>query len=430
MSGLNPATATGTRALVLGGGIVGVCCAYQLARRGFRVTLIEKDEPGRAASFGNSGSIGLGSVPPLGMPGMLKDLPKMLADPLHPLVIRLRALPTTFPWLMRFKSALDTARVEAIATARADLLSHSGTAYDALLHEIGRPDLITHRGLIFAYESQAAFEGARAGIELRRRHGIVAEEMSGGALREMEPAISRKVAAGVFYPVVRTVIDSLSVTTAILDAFLALGGTLLRETVQDFERGPAGVERVVTDAAKHECDLVVLAAGAWSRPLAAKLGDRVMVTPERGYHIMVANPPYLPKIPVASGDRFVSITTMTHGLRLTTMSELTAIDAPPDHDRAMRLFQGAAGIIRDLRLDVASRWVGSRPSTPDSLPVIGRSPSAANVLYAFGHGHLGLTFGAITASVIAQLARRESPNLDIAPYRPDRAYDGSHLSTA
>ena len=416
-----------TRALVLGAGIVGVSCAHQLARRGFQVTLIDQNEPGQAASFGNAGSIGLASVPPLGMPGMLKNVPKMLADPLHPLVIRWRALASTFPWLIRFKSALDPNRVESIAAARADLLSHSGAAYDALLHDIDRPDLITHGGLLATYESQSAFESARYGLDLRRRHGIAAEELSGNALRELEPAISDKAAAGVFYPDVRTVIDSLSVTTAILEAFLAQGGTLLRETVQNFERGPSGVQRIITDTNSHECDLVVLAAGAWSRDLAKKLGDRVMVTPERGYHIMIANPPHLPKIPVMSADRYVSITSMTHGLRMTTMSEFTTIDAPPDHARAFRVFQAAAGIIRDLELDVASRWMGSRPATPDSLPVIGRSPNAANVIYAFGHGHLGLTFAAITATIVAQLARNEPSNVDITPYRPDRAYDGSHL---
>ena len=112
---------------------------------------------------------------------------------------------------------------------------------------------------------------------------------------------------------------------------------------------------------------------------------------------------------------------------MTTMAELTTIDAPPDHDRALRVFRGAAGLIRGLELNIASRWVGSRPSTPDSLPVIGRSPRHRNVIYAFGHGHLGLTFGAVTRAIVGIIARDESPNLDITPYRPDRRFDGSHL---
>ncbi len=418
------------RAIVVGGGIVGACCGYALQRRDFDVTLIEQAEPGRAASFGNSGSIGLASVPPLGMPGMLKDLPKMLLNPVHPLILRWRHLPQSLPWLRRFARALSPGRVEAISGARAALLSHAGNAYEGLLAEIGHPELIYASGLIFVFETQAAFEGAKSGVALRRRHGIEAQEMTGPALRELEPAISHKVVAGVHYPVVRTVTDPLTLTQAILTAFQERGGQVANEQVTGFEHGSQGVAAVLTKSGRRPCDLVVIAAGAWSAELARQLGDKMFVVPERGYHIMIARPAQSPAIPLVSGDRNVSIVKMTHGLRMTTMAEFAAIDAPPDHQRALRVFQGAAGVVRDLELDVASSWMGSRPSTPDSLPVIGRSLRSRNVIYAFGHGHLGLTFGAVTGNLVGQLARDETPNFDIAPYRPDRGFDGSHLSAA
>jgi D-amino-acid dehydrogenase len=427
MSGSSEAAA-GQRACVIGGGIIGVCCALALLRRGFDVTLIDKDAPGRAASFGNSASIGLGSVPPLGMPGMLRDLPRMLRDPLHPLVISWRHLPETLPWLLRFRRTLAPERVEALARARADLLSHAGVAYDSLLAEIGRPELIRSTGLIFAYESQVAFAGARAGMALRRRHGIEAQELDGPALRALEPALSERAVCGVHFPIVRTVTEPLALTEAIVDAVRARGGRVLRETVRGFDIGPTGVRQAITDAARHDCDLVVVAAGAWSRALVALLGERVTLIAERGYHVMVKDAPHLPAIPVVSGDRNVSIVALTTGLRMTTGAELTAIDAPPDHAHALRIFQTAAGLIRGLAVNVSSEWMGARPSTPDSLPVIGRSPRHRNVLYAFGHGHLGLTFGAVTGAIVGTLARGEAPNIDIAPYRPDRAFDGSHLA--
>ena len=416
------------RAFVLGGGIVGVCCAYALQRRGFATTLIEKDQPGRAASFGNSASIGLASIPPLGMPGMMRDLPRMLRDPLHSLVIRARHLPRTLPWLQRFRRALPAERVEAIADARAALLSQAGTAYDALLGEIGQRELIRPTGLIFAYESRAALEGSRVGIDLRRRRGIEVEELDGPALRALEPALSERAACGVHYPVVQTVTNPLDLTLAVLEAFRTRGGTLLCETVRGFETGAGGVSTVVTDAGRHAADLVVLTAGAWSAALAGMLGDSISVTAERGYHVMIERAPHMPAISVISGDHNVSISTLSTGLRLTTMAELTAIDAPPDHARALRIFRAAAPLIRGLELDVASRWVGSRPSTPDSLPVIGRSPRHRNVIYACGHGHLGVTFAAITGAVVGALAQGESPSLEITPYRPDRRFDGSHLA--
>ena len=415
------------KAIVIGGGIIGACCGYNLLRAGYDVTILEKDKPGHAASFGNSGSIGLASVPPLGMPGMLKDVPRMLLDPMHPLVVRWGHLATSVPWLRKFIRSTAPARVEAITTARATLLRHAGTAYDSLLAEIGRPDVIHGGGLIFAYETQAAFDGARGGIALRQRHGIEAHELTGAQLRELEPAISERAAAGVYYPVVQTVTHPLALTEAILDAFRAQGGRVLQEEIRALTPGPNGIAAVVTNIASHPTDLTVLAAGAWTAQLAKLLGETLPIIAERGYHIMIDHPAITPAIPVVSGDRNVSITTMTTGLRMTTMAEFAAIDAPPDHARALKIFQGTAPLIRGLEITPASRWMGARPSTPDSLPVIGRSPRHRNVIYAAGHGHLGLTFGAITGRIVATLARDETPNLDITPYRPDRAFDGSHL---
>jgi D-amino-acid dehydrogenase len=419
--------AAGKRAVVIGAGIVGACCAFSLQRAGFEVLLLDKNEPGRAASFGNSGSIGLSSTPPLGVPGMLRDVPRMLLDPKHALVIRWSHLMRAVPWFLKFARTLKPARVEAISRARAVLLASAGSAYDDLLATIGRPELIYGSGLIFAYESKKAFKGARYGIELRRRTGIEVQELSGDALRDMEPAISSKAAQGIFLPNVRTVTNPLSLTEAIIAAFVQAGGKFQREQVRGFERDGKNVCAVVTDQTRHACDLAIVAAGAWSRELIRMLGDSVPLEAERGYHITIAQPQATPAIPVVSGDHNVSITTMSDGLRMTTMAEFAAIDAPADHDRALRVFNAAAGLIRDLDIKVASRWVGSRPSTPDSLPVIGRSPVASNVLYAFGHGHLGLTFGAVTGNLTTQLALGARPNLDISPYRPDRAYDGSHL---
>jgi D-amino-acid dehydrogenase len=331
------------------------------------------------------------------------------------------------PWLLRFREALAPARVEAIAGARAALLSRAGTEYESLLAEIGRPDLISTTGLIQAYQSDDAFRKAKGGFDLRRRHGIEVIDMNGSALRELEPALSDSIVAGAFFPIVQTVVNPLHLTEAIVDVFRQRGGTLLTEAVRGFETGPGGVSHVVTDAGRHASDVIVVSAGAWSRDLVALLGEAVNLIPERGYHIMIEDAPYLPKVSVVSGDHNVSVVTLNTGLRMTTMAELTAIDAPPDHPRAERIFRAAAGVLRGLEVHIASRWVGSRPSTPDSLPVIGRSSRHRNVIFAFGHGHLGVTFGAVTGTVVGTLARGETPNLDIAPYRADRRFDGSHL---
>ena len=421
------ASASSRRVHVIGAGMAGVCCAWFLRRAGFDVTLIEKDSPGNGASSGNAGSIGLASVPPLGMPGMLRQIPGMLRDPMHPLTIGWRHFPDAIPWFARFALATRRNRVEAIADARTALLAHAGGALESLLASIGHSEMIEKTGLIHTFQTSAALARAEYAVDMRRKRGIRLQTMTGDALRELEPALSDEVFGGVWYPEVSACINPHRMTGLIAAAFVASGGKLLIETVKDFEFGATGPCRIMTDRATHACDLVVLAAGAWSRRMAAQLGCKVPLQAERGYHIMIPKPGSNLRIPLVSSDHHIAISPMEHGLRLSTMSEFAAIDAPPRHDRALRILNHATSVVRGLQIEVTSRWVGARPSTPDSLPVIGRSPRFSNVIFAFGHGHLGLTYGAITGRLVGQIASSESPEIDIAAFRPDRSFTGSHL---
>jgi D-amino-acid dehydrogenase len=412
---------------VIGAGIVGACCAWWLQREGFAVTLIEKNVPGDGASLGNAGNIGLASVPPLSMPGIVKKVPKMLLDPMHPLTVRWRYLPKAIPWFIRFAMNSRHDSVQAIADARAALLSQAGEAFDTVLSDIGRAELITNTGLIQAFESETGIANSQYALDLRRDRGVRVEEMTGDQLRELEPALSDAIKGGIWYPDVRLCINPQRMTKVIAEAFVAAGGTLLTEEVKGFDIGPAGPRQIITDKGVHDCDRVVLAAGAWSRPLARELGYDLPLEAERGYHAMIAEPGVELKIPIAASERNVSLTPLEHGMRLTTTSEFSGIDAKPRHDRALRIIRGSQGILRDFKMDITSQWVGSRPSTPDSLPVIGRSPRFRNVIFAFGHGHLGVTFGAVTGRIVSQLAHDQTPNIDISAYRPDRDYLAGHL---
>lgn len=420
-------SAAARRVHVIGAGIVGVCTAWWLRREGFDVTLIEKKEPAAGASFGNAGSIGLASVPPLGMPGMFWEAPGMFLDPMHPLTVRLSHLPKAIPWFIRFAMATRRDRVEAIADARAALLAHAGDALMALLNEIGHPEMVESRGLIHTYESQAKFEGGKYSFEMRSKRGIRLEVKSGDELREMEPALSDKIVGGVWYPDVQDCINPGRMTKMIADALVAAGGTYMTAEVKGFNVGPDGPRAIITDQDTIPCDMVAITAGAWSRKFARELGCDVPLEAERGYHVMIAEPGNKPEVHLSSNDRYIAISPMEHGLRMSTMSEFAAIDAPPNHDRAFRILREATNIVRGLQLNVTSQWVGSRPATPDSLPVIGFSPRFRNVLFGFGHGHLGLTFGAVTGRIISQLAIGRQPNFDVSAYRPDRDFTGGHL---
>ncbi len=418
---------TSRRVHVIGAGIVGSCTAWWMRRAGFDVTLIEKNVPGEGASLGNAGSIGLGSVPPLGMPGMAWKAAGMFLDPMHPLTARLSHLPKSIPWFIRFAMATKRSRVESISDARANLLAHAGDALADLLHQIGHSEMVEPRGLIHTYENKDKLAKGMYAVELRRKRGIRVEVKTGDELREMEPALSDNVVGGMWYPDVQDCINPMRMTKLISEAFVAAGGKLMTAEVKGFNLGAEGPTGIITDQGTLPCDLVVIAAGAWSRKFASELGCDVPLASERGYHIMITDPGTLPKIHLSSNDRFIAISPMEHGLRMSSMSEFAAIDAKPNHERAFRIIKEATNIVRGLKLDVASRWVGSRPSMPDSLPVIGFSPAFRNVLFGFGHGHIGLTLGAVTGRILSQLAAGATPNIDISAYRPDRDFTGGHL---
>ena len=412
---------------VIGAGIVGVCTAWWLKREGFDVTLIEKSAAGEGASLGNAGSIGLASVPPLGMPGMVWEAPGMFLNPMHPLKVQLSHWPRMIPWFIRFAMATKKSRVESIADARANLLAHAGDALSAVLNEIAHPEMVESLGLIHTYESQAKLDSGMYAIEMRRKRGIRLEVKTGDELREIEPTLSDNVVGGVWYPDVQECINPQRMTKVIGEAFVAAGGTLMKAEVKGFDVGPDGPRAIITDQGVVPCDMVAITAGAWSRKLARELGCDVPVVSERGYHIMIENPGVKPRVHISSNDRFIAISQMEHGLRLSTMSEFAPIGSKPNHARAFRIIKEATNVLRGLKLDVTSQWVGSRPGTPDSLPAIGFSPRFRNVLFGFGHGHVGLTFGAVTGRILSQLASGRVPNFDISAYRPDRDYTGGHL---
>jgi D-amino-acid dehydrogenase len=414
------AGASGKHAVIIGAGIIGVSCALYLQRAGFQVTLVDKGAPGDGCTFGNSGALGIASVVPLATPGILKDVPRMLFDPLQPLSIRWAYLPWTLPWLVRFIRNSTRARVEKIADARDALLKGLFEAYEPLLEVAGARDLIKHTGLLTIYERDDGLAHAQYGLDLRRRRGIVVEEISGDEAREREPALGPAVKHGVVFPDVAYTVNPQRLAQKFAEQAVRDGGTLKRGTVTGFEMGPRGPRKVLTDAGDIEADLTVLAAGAWSKPLATQLGATVPLQAMRGYHSMMPDPGITLNGIVTSADRRLALTPMEGGLRASGTAEFASVDAPPNYARADMLTRHASAILPGLNVEGATRWMGSRPAMIDSRPVIGRSPRHANVLFAFGHDQTGIALGGVTGKLIAELATGQPPGVDLTPYRPDR----------
>ena len=405
----------GGHALVLGAGVVGAAAALALRRDGWRVTLLDRGAPGEGCSLGNAGNLGIASVVPQATPAQIRAIPRLLREADGPLVARWPYVLRELPWFVRFIANGRLGKMEANARALAGLMERVPESWDALAAETGAADLFARAGLLHVWRGEDAMRGAAWAYDLRRRLGARVEEMDADAARAREPALQGEVAGARLLPDVPTVTDPLELTRRLVSRFEALGGVLERAEATEVVR-EGGRARGVRAAGGGllDADLVVLAAGAWSARLARPHGARVPVAAERGYHAMVSGANARVVQPLMLVEARVMASPMRGGLRLTTMAEFADPDAPPDHDRAARVLDGASASLPGVMGRVESRWMGARPSTPDSLPVVGRAPRARNLLLAYGHGHLGLTMASVTAEAVADLAAGRPPRLDLA----------------
>lgn len=408
------------RVAIVGAGVVGLACAAHVQQRGHAVTLIDPREPGSYCSFGNAGCLSRASCVPLGLPGTLTKAPKWLLDPDGPLVIPPRYMLAIAPWIWRFWRSTSLERVNAIADALHALLDPTIAKWRRLAEWAGVPELIRQDGYAFAYRSQAGFDGDRLGRELRRARGVAIDVYEGAAIREFDPALCNEITHLMVLPEQGHVPNPLRLSQALATRLSGSGARFVAQAVHDFEFGPGGVTAVITEGGRVETDAVVIAAGAHSKALAAKLGANVPLETERGYHAMLASPTVQPRIPVCSGEGKYFATPMEGGLRIAGTVELAGLEAAPNYHRADVMIEGAKRLLPGLAYEKVEHWMGHRPSLPDSKPVIDRAPKAANAWFAFGHGHVGLTAAPSTGEIIAALVDGEQPYMDPAPFAAGR----------
>jgi len=410
----------GQRIVVVGAGVVGLACASHLQTRGHAVALIDPRPAGEFCSFGNAGCFSRCSCVPLGLPGMWRKVPGWLMDPAGPLFIPLRHLPRIAPWLWRLQRSTSMARVNRIADALHALLTVTIEKWRPLAARAGVPELVVQDGYAFAYASEAGYTSDALGREIRRRRGVRIEVLTGPAIREFDPALSPRLTHLVLLPEQGHCPNPLRLSRALAERLRAGGARFVDARAKSFECVDGRVARVVTDGGAIAADAVVIAAGAFSNELSSQLGGRVPLTTERGYHVMLASPAVAPRIPVASGEGKYFATPMEGGLRIAGTVELAGLEAPPNNRRADALLEKAKRLLPGLGYASVERWMGHRPSLPDSLPVIGRTPRASNAFFAFGHGHVGLTGAAPTGEIVADLVAGREPFMDIAPFAAER----------
>jgi D-amino-acid dehydrogenase len=405
---------------VIGAGMVGVSCAHFLQRDGHRVTIFDPNEPGSGTSFGNAGLISQSSVMPSSTPGLVKRIPKMLMDPQGPLVLRWQYVPRLLPWLAGYLANSARDRVERNCLATAQLFRHVMSAYDMVIRETGCSELIQPTGSLKLFESEASFQGSAFERQMMDRCGCRYEVLGVDEIRQMEPNLAPIFVRALFIPDSRNILNPGRLVETVARAVAAKGGILQREKVAAVEIGADGKPAVVTDKGRHGVDAVVLAAGARSGQLARQLGAKIVLDGERGYHIMLPRPEKSINRYLQFAESRISLSPKEGGLRMTSIVELASVDAPPDYRRIRRLTAQAARVLPGLTPEEKSIWMGSRPSLPDNVPVIARSPRHDRVYFAFGHSHLGMTMGPVTGRVIADLVAGRDPGLDMTPYRAVR----------
>ena len=406
---------------IIGAGVIGLAIAEALVSEGLEVVLIDLNPPGSGASYGNAGTIADYAVMPVGTPDVLKNLASLLFNRNSPLSIHPGAWLSLAPWLTRFARQSLPANAAKNARAIAALLGNANALWHDLATRIGGLDLVEQKGCLYLYETEKALRAAEADMAHRRSFGVEVDLITTRDLAHLEPNLPELPGAA-FFPHASFLTDPGAMVQRLAQSALQYAG-LLTARVDSLTRQFDGIilDGAGLDGAgfRMHCKRVIIAAGAFARPLAKMAGDEVPLDTERGYHLeWDMTTPRLTR-PACPTSRGFYLCPMTGRLRAAGTVELGGLNAPPSQHHLNRLLHGARTIFPDLPEPTAS-WMGCRPSLPDSLPVLGPSQSGPEVIHAFGHGHIGLTLAPITARIVTDLVQGRAPELDITPYLPGR----------
>lgn len=413
--------------VIIGAGIVGAASAFHALQAGFRVTMIEPGVPGnpQASSYGNAGWLSSHSVIPPASPGVWKQVPGWLLDPLGPLTVRWRHLPSALPWITKYLSSAWTyAQIEQTAKGLRAMLRDAPDLHLEMAMAAGIPDLIQKKGLLHVYPRREDFQKDARAWQIRKNEGVHWEEIDGPDLWAREPDLERRYALGLFVPDTGNCTNPGAYVSGLIDYLVRQGVQIRRTQATGFRFQDQRLQSVLTMDGEVSCTKAVIAAGARAKTLAIAAGDRVCLETERGYHAVVNIDGVGPQTPTMFMDQKVIVTRMTNGLRIAGQVEIAGLDDAPNWKRAEILRTLLAkvypGLASQLTADQIEVWMGRRPSTPDGLPCIGLATASPDVIHAYGHGHVGLAGSARTGRLVGQLLTGQPPEINVTPYSPQR----------
>jgi D-amino-acid dehydrogenase len=407
------------KVVVIGAGVIGLSAALMAQARGLSVTVVDREGPAAGASAGNAGAFAFTDILPLASPGILRKAPKWLLDPLGPLSIPPAYALQIAPWLYRFWRACSPRAVAASTGAQTALMDLSRAELEPFLTATGTLPMLRRDGNLQVYESEAEFRASLPGWEARNAHGIEFRHMDAEEMATLQPGLSPRFIRGIFTPGWWSIADPKDYVLALAEMFRAQGGTILREDVTGLQPKDNGVY-IQAKGQSLTADKVVLAAGAFSHRIAATLGERIPLETERGYNTTLPADALDLRCQITFGGHGFVISRLSTGIRVGGAVELGGLSLPPNYKRSEAMLRKAKTFLPGLKTAGGTQWMGFRPSLPDSLPAIGRSKASPKVVYAFGHGHLGLTQSAGTARIVADLLTDMSPAINLTPFSPQR----------
>ena len=401
--------------VVIGAGIQGVCISLFLIKKGFKVTLIDRDEPGKeSASYGNAGHFSPYASVPINRPDILVDVPSMLLSSTGPLALKWNYVTKMIPWFLRFIKNCSKKNMMHTAKYMHQILDLALPAYDELFEDIDISGLVENKGIMYFWTDKD-LKSRELEINIRKELGVKQQLLSPHEIHDLEPHIKKIYHGGVLYPEARHARNPKKILLKLIDLFIKRGGKFEKKNISSISFTADNKPVIKTNINFYTFDKAVIACGAFSKKITDQLNEKIPLDTERGYHVHFKGYDHLLSRPVIFLNRGFGITPMEQGLRVVGTVEFGGLNNPPSKKRIQNLINNAKYLFPELGKH-EDEWLGFRPTLPDFLPVMGQSKNHKNLFYSFGHHHLGWTLGAISGKIISKIISGEKTNLNLEPY--------------
>jgi len=404
---------------VIGAGIQGVCIALSLIKKGFKVTIFDKEDPGKiSASYGNAGHFSPYASVPMNRPDILADVPSMLFNSKGPLSLKWNYVPKMIPWFLKFIKNCSRKNMMHTAKYMHQILDLALPAYDELFKDIDVSKLVENKGIMYFWTDKD-LKSRELEIKIRNELGVKQQLLTPNEIHDLEPHIKKIYHGGILYSDAKHARNPKKILLKLFDLFLEKGGIFQKQNVQSITFTSDNKPVIKTDLKFYNFDKAVIACGAFSKKFTDQVDEKIPLDTERGYHIHFKGYDHLLSRPVIFLNRGFGITPMEQGLRVVGTVEFGGLDNPPSKKRIMNLVDNAKYLLPELK-EHQDEWLGFRPTLPDYLPVLGPSRNHENLFYSFGHHHLGWTLGAVSGKIISGMIAGENTNLDLSVYNSKR----------